>query len=120
MDDAPHLLDLETAAARLAVSPRTVRRLIAAGDLPSVRILSARRIIASDLAAYIASRTAAGNNPHGVAVHGENTCHVNTSETRTGYTSGRTRPIGGRASHAQAGAALAAVLGFPSPKTPRA
>lgn len=52
--DTPHLIDLETAAARLAVSVRTVRRLIASGALPSVRILSARRIIATDLAAYIA------------------------------------------------------------------
>lgn len=118
--DTPHLIDLETAAARLAVSTRTVRRLIASGALPSVRILSARRIIATDLAAFIASRIASGNNPPGVAVPGESTCHEQKSETRTGYTSGRTRPIGGAASRAQAGAALAAVLGFPSRKTPRA
>ena len=115
--DAPHLLDLETAAARLAVSARTVRRLIASGALPSVRILSARRIIADDLTAYIASRIASGNNPPGVAVTGESTCHEQKLETRTGYTSARTRPSGGQASRAQAGAALAAVLGFPSPKT---
>ena len=60
--DTLHLIDLETAAARLAVSVRTVRRLVASGALPSVRILSARRIIATDLAAYIASRITSGNN----------------------------------------------------------
>lgn len=118
--DAPHLIDIESAAARLAVSPRTVRRLIASGALPSVRILSARRIIATDLAAYIASRITSGNNPPGVAVTGESTCHEQKSETRTASIGARTRPIGGAASRAQAGAALAAVLGFPSPRTPRA
>ena len=118
--DAPHLLDLETAADRLAVSVRTLRRLLAAGDLPSVRIRAARRILASDLSAYIASNSTVSDNQPGVAVNGETKCHENKYVTKTEYTGGRTRPIGGPASRALAGAALARVLGFPSQKTPRA
>ena len=117
--DAPHLLSLETAADRLAVSTRTLRRLLAAGDLPSVRIRAARRIIATDLAAYIASRSTGSDNSPGVAVNGETKCHENKYATKTGSIGERTRPIGGVASRAQAGAALAAVLGFPSPRIQR-
>ena len=118
--DAPHLLSLETAADRLAISTRTLRRLLAAGDLPSVRIRAARRILASDLSAYIASNSTVSDNQPGVAVNGETKCHENKYVTKTEYTGGRTRPIGGPASRALAGAALARVLGFPSQKTPRA
>ncbi|MGB4335799.1 MAG: helix-turn-helix domain-containing protein [Chromatiaceae bacterium] len=118
--DAPHLLSLETAADRLAVSTRTLRRLLAAGDLPSVRIRAARRILASDLSAYIASRSTGSDNSPGVAVNGETTCHENKYATKTGSTNGRTRPIGGAACRVQSAGAFAAVLGFPSPRTPRA
>ena len=118
--DAPHLLSLETAAARLAVSTRTLRRLLAAGDLPSVRIRAARRILASDLSTYIASKSTVSDNQPGVAVNGETKCHEQKYATKTEYTGGRTRLTGGPASRALAGAALAEVLGFPSPRIPRA
>jgi excisionase family DNA binding protein len=51
------LLTLGEVARRLGISPRSLARLIAAGELPVVR-LSARvvRISPADLAAYIESR----------------------------------------------------------------
>ena len=113
----PHLLTLDTAAARLAVSVRTVRRLITAGDLPSVRIRAARRILAGDLADYIAKSLDPGNNPSGVVAKGDTTWHDNGNKTRTAFTNGRIRPTGGPVSRELAGAALARVLGFPSPTT---
>lgn len=48
------LMTLDQAAASLAVSERTVRRLVAGGDLPSVRLGRARRIHVEDLATYAA------------------------------------------------------------------
>jgi excisionase family DNA binding protein len=54
--EAP-LLTLGKVARRLGISPRSLSRLIASGELPVVR-LSARvvRLSPSDLAAYIESR----------------------------------------------------------------
>ena len=56
MAEAP-LLTLGEVARRLGVSPRSLSRLIASGELPVVR-LSARvvRIAPSDLASYIEAR----------------------------------------------------------------
>lgn len=51
-DAAPMLLDYGAAAARLGVSTRTVRRLVAAGDLRSVRIGASRRVHVDDLDTY--------------------------------------------------------------------
>lgn len=49
----PRLLSRKTVAERLAVSMPTVARLLASGDLPSVKIGRARRVREEDLAAYI-------------------------------------------------------------------
>ena len=57
---APQLLDLDSAASRLALAPRTVRRLAATGRLPYVRIGRALRLAEPDLAALIARSRVGG------------------------------------------------------------
>ena len=52
----PVLHKVAAVAARLDVSPRTVRRLIAQGDLPVHRIGRAIRISEDDLARFLAKR----------------------------------------------------------------
>ena len=48
-------------AEALGVSPRTVRRMIDAGELPAIKVRAQTRVLASDLARYIAAqRRAAG------------------------------------------------------------
>ena len=55
------LNDLETIAKRLDVSVKTVRRLIARGELPHHRVGRLIRVSAQDFAAYLArSRRASG------------------------------------------------------------
>ncbi len=56
-DDPVRLLtlDYDTAADRLMVSARTIRRLVAAGTLPAVDVAGCRRIRTTDLTAYIAT-----------------------------------------------------------------
>ena len=49
------LLDARDVASRLGISIKTVRRVIAAGDLPSHRIGRLIRIIEGDLHMYVAS-----------------------------------------------------------------
>jgi excisionase family DNA binding protein len=51
-DDASALLTIPRAATRLGVSPRTIRREVAAGRLPVVRIRSTVRIAATALTDY--------------------------------------------------------------------
>ena len=48
-------MNYETVAGRLAVSERHVRRLVAQGDLPMVKIGGASRITEADLQAFVAS-----------------------------------------------------------------
>lgn len=47
------LLDLDETAQQLAVSRRTVERLVNEGSLRSVRVLQSRRIARSDLEAFV-------------------------------------------------------------------
>lgn len=47
------LLGYDEAGRRLGVSPRTVRRLVSSGDLPSVLVGRSRRVRVSDIADYI-------------------------------------------------------------------
>lgn len=56
--DAPPLLSVREAAARLAVSSATVRRWIATGELPALRIGSSVRIDPERLSAWLAERQA--------------------------------------------------------------
>jgi excisionase family DNA binding protein len=50
-------LDLTEAAAYLAVSIDTVRRLVASGDIPHARVLQSIRLRVQDLDAYLEART---------------------------------------------------------------
>ena len=50
----PRLLSIPQVADHLAVHPKTVRRLIEDGRLPSYRVRGQVRISVSDLAAYLA------------------------------------------------------------------
>lgn len=54
---APQLLTYDAAASVLAVSERTVKRLVASGDLNAVRIGGGARIRTADLDAYVAALT---------------------------------------------------------------
>jgi excisionase family DNA binding protein len=50
------LLTLQEVAEQLRVSPRTVKREIAAGELPTVPVRGCTRILASDLDAYLQAK----------------------------------------------------------------
>ena len=56
----PQLVTLGEAANRLAVSKRHLQRLIARGELPTVRVGECVRISVSVLVAYVASQTRIG------------------------------------------------------------
>lgn len=118
----PLLLTLGGAAAALSVSPRTVRRLLEAGELTPIRIGRSLRVSTADLQVYIDRRMTQGNNAPGVAVHGESTCHdVRPRPDRDrASTNDRVRRIGGPSTPTDAGARLAVVLGLPSRTTPKA
>ena len=59
----PDALDYRTAADRLSVSDRTVRRLVKQGDLPAVDIGGCRRIRSSDLTAFLDGLQPDGDTP---------------------------------------------------------
>jgi len=54
---SPRLLDYAAAGQVLGVSVRTVKRLVAGGDLPVVRVLGSARIRVEDIDGYIARLT---------------------------------------------------------------
>jgi len=54
---SPQLLDYAAAGQVLGVSVRTIKRLVAAGDLPVVRVLGAARVRVEQLDDYIARLT---------------------------------------------------------------
>jgi excisionase family DNA binding protein len=56
----PLCLRLDEVADRIGVSARTVSRLIASGDLPSITVLRRRLVPVDALEAYIAGRIARG------------------------------------------------------------
>lgn len=67
----PLLLAVDAAALALSVSRRTAYRLIAAGDLPTVRVRGARRIAESDLRKYVERLAARADTPQPAAVQEE-------------------------------------------------
>jgi excisionase family DNA binding protein len=66
--DALRLLKVPQVATILGVSDKTVWRLVASGELPSVKIGQARRVVPEDLAAYIARLRRGASEPG--AAHG--------------------------------------------------
>lgn len=65
----PAATGVRGAAAHLAVSPSTVRRLIAAGELPAVRIGGRVVLRFEDLDQYLADRTAVAADAFGRPAH---------------------------------------------------
>ena len=59
----PQLLDYAAAGQVLGVSVRTIKRLVAAGDLPVVRVLGAARVRVEQLDDYIARLAAESLSP---------------------------------------------------------
>lgn len=56
----PLCLRLDEVAHRIGVSPRTVARLVASGDLPSITVLRRRLVPVEALETYLAGRIARG------------------------------------------------------------
>ncbi|WP_445809947.1 helix-turn-helix domain-containing protein [Yoonia sp.] len=54
------LLTISEAAEYLAISERSIKRLIARGDLPCIRVGSALRFVFADLEAFIARNRTGG------------------------------------------------------------
>ena len=57
------LLRVEDAARRLSLSRAKVWSLVSSGSLPSIHVGRSRRIVAADLEAWVAARTAEENLP---------------------------------------------------------
>lgn len=55
------LLSVAEAATALRVSPRTVRRMVDAGELPSLKVRHQVRFLASDVDRYVAAQRKAAS-----------------------------------------------------------
>ena len=119
--DEPLALTLAAAARALSVSPRTVRRLLDAGELQRIRIGRAVRVTAASLRAYVDGHHALSDNPirAGQAVREESTCQESADKTRTASTVAVIPRAGGRPTATRAAAELDALLRRPIAKKPR-
>ena len=113
------LLTLRSAARALAVSERTVRRLVTAGTLPHVRIGRAVRITPEDLATWIDQRITGRDTGTEDHTETQQPCHAPDRTTSRASTSARGRHSGGPDGQTSTGAKLAALLAFPLRPTPR-
>lgn len=100
------LVSINRASELLAISPRTVRRLVARGDLPAVRIGRAVRIPLASVHSYI--DRALGNNAGCGAVQGRSVWQ--DAKTKTASIVVPIRPIGGRVTSTRMDAELDALL----------
>ena len=75
----PALLTVEQAATRLAVSQRTVRRLVASGQLPAVRLGRLVRVSPVMLEAYLATSAMLHTQNDDLVVHRETSAAGRTS-----------------------------------------
>jgi len=115
------LVDLVESARQLgSVSTRTVRRLIDAESLRTVRVGSRLMVTMESLLAYVDRGNSDSDNPARVGpdVRETDTCR-NASKTKTGFTSGATPSAGGCRIQTPAASALDALLERPSEKKPR-
>ncbi len=113
----PLLVTLKRAGEVLAVSPRTVRRLIDAGQLAPIRIGRSLRLSATDLAAYVDRQMSHRHTSQRAAVPEIDTCRNVKADGEKGFTNGHVRRSGGPSIQTDAGGRLAVRLGFPSRTT---
>ena len=88
---APLLLTLESAAETLAISARSVRRLIDAGELAPIRIGRSVRVSAESLRRYV-DRASLESHTHpsaGPDVQERSTCRKSANKTKTALSSSR-------------------------------
>jgi excisionase family DNA binding protein len=123
----PLALTLDAAAEALSVSPRTVRRLLDAGELGRVKIGRAVRVHAGSLRAYV-ERQFVGVDEHDTAgatlIETQSrsrpgACRDANRKTPTGSTGVVIRRTGGRATPTPEAAALAALLARPIAPKPK-
>ena len=116
----PLLWTLQQAGRAMAVSPRTVRRMQQAGELPTVHVGRARRVPTEAVREWVAAQTQDSHNDRCVGpgvLKGGSTCHdVKRAKavTRTVSTGGRTHRTGGPRTSTRAAEELAAVLELPT------
>jgi excisionase family DNA binding protein len=106
------LLTLPEAAEQLRVSTRTIRRIVACGDLPAIVIRRAVRIRATDLRTYVdeCARNLHTGQCAGPDVRkGDGTCHTDATIV----------PFGGRLTSTQAERELDALLEQQTGKKPK-
>jgi len=99
------LLTIDEVADHLRLSTRSVRRLIQAGELPTVPIGRSLRIRRYDLSTYVDGRVSRKHNSDcaGPGVHGQ--------EKQAYHTDAKTVPFGGRLLPGQTAKELDALLG---------
>lgn len=132
MTSEPMAITVGAAAVALSVSARTVRRLLAGGELAPVRIGRAVRVNAASLRAFVERASPPPvpvPAPENIAVRATlvrgamaretKPCQDDRNETKTDFSRGQTHRSGGRASRMDAGAQLAALLEFDASKTRR-
>ena len=108
------LWTLEQAGVAMAVSPRTVRRMQEAGELPTVYVGRARRVPAEAVRDWVTAQMTESHNDRCAGpdvLKGGSTCRsANSGGTRTGYSNVRTLPTTGRHSSTRAASELDALL----------
>ena len=113
------LWNLEEVARQLgSISPRTVRRLIEKGELPSVRAGSRLLIPSSAVTQWIECQTVTYAKNGVGRIAGDNG-RCPSEKTKTACTSAAIPRTGGPATPTQAARELAAVLKLPTARTPR-
>jgi excisionase family DNA binding protein len=119
----PLALTLAAAAEALSVSPRTVRRLLDAGDLASVRIGRALRVSAVSVRAFVERAQDQSVALRGLPKSTERAIlrpwHAPADSIKTGSISAPTRPIGGQPGPTAQAAELGALLGLPTDERPK-
>lgn len=112
----PLALTLDAAAKALSVSPRTIRRLLDAGELGRIKIGRAVRVSAASISAYVER-----NAEHAITADSGilPTCRDARTKIPTGSSVVPIRRTGGRASPTHEAAALAALLARPTERKPK-
>jgi excisionase family DNA binding protein len=114
---------MDEAARQLGdVSPRTVRRMVDRGELPTVKVGRLVRIPADAVRGWVENNMRPAHNPEcvGQDVQRRSTCQENAKpETKMVSTNGKTHRTGGYRSPTRAAAELAKVLELPTGAKPK-